>query len=206
MKRIFSALLVVVLAFTMLAGCSSGKQTASQKTEEELRAEIKEEMAASQIVLSALMTKDEIINKLGEGYTFETEQDNGYFTYCSSLKYEGITFDFFYDTEKLPEGKTPDVITIASDKYVFNYDFKVGEPAQKAFDYCEKNFKHAYDMHMGQNIFDAFLYKEKKSSGETVDTNMTLRWEYDKEGDFSSKREVPADAGIKTVQLIVPFD
>jgi hypothetical protein len=266
MKRIFSALLVVVLVFTMLAGCSSRKQTTGQKTEEELKAEVKAEMEAearmkeelrkeirselevqqkagetasgqskpnetsstenkqkedaakndarqndkaeadSPIVLSVLMNKDEIINKLGKGYTFETKQEEGYFTYCSSLKYEGITFDFNYDTEELPEGKAPDNITITSDKYVFNYDFKVGEPAQKALDYCEKNFKHAYDMHMGQDIFDAFMYKEKKNSGETADTNMVLRWEYDKEGDFSSKSEVPADAGIKSVQLFIPID
>jgi hypothetical protein len=191
MKRLFSALLLVVLAITMLAGCSSSKQAASQD---------------SPIVLSALMTKGEIINKLGTGYTFETTEENGYFTYSSSLKYEGITFDFLHDTEKLPEDKTPDNITITSDKYVFNFDFKVGESAQKAFDYCEKNFKHAYDMHMGQKIFDAFMYQEKESSGETVDTNMTLRWEYDKEGDFSSKSEVRADAGIKAIQLIVLID
>lgn len=187
MKKILSGLLILVLMSTMLIGCSSDKSTASQKSEEELKAEIKAEMEAEEklkneleakiraemeaenkekedtkeenketapIVLSALMTKDEIISKLGDKYTFETNDDGGYFTYYSILKYDDISFSFYHDTEKLSADKHPDSIQINSNKYTFNYDFKIGDPALKAFEYCEKHFKKAYDHHNDGDIYD----------------------------------------------------
>lgn len=46
MKKIISLLVVSVFVLTLMVGCSSGKPTASQKSEEELRAEIQAEMDA----------------------------------------------------------------------------------------------------------------------------------------------------------------
>lgn len=54
--------------------------------------------------------------------------------------------------------------------------------------------------------FMIFMYKEKKSSGGLVDTGLVIAWDYDTEGDYSSKSEIPENAKIKSISLFGILD
>lgn len=249
MQKILSLFIVILLLLTIITGCSS-----PQKTEEELRAEIRKELESEEkirkeleaeirteleaesqkmeeqgeaqkkestpggqttieeiapTVLSVFMTKDQIIEKLGQNYTFETIEDGGYYDYYSRLEYDGIVFNFSHNDKKFPTNQYPDSIMITSNKYRFNFDFKIGDTALKAIEYSEKNFENAYDFHNDVYMFDVFQYKEDNSPKGTTDGafgGLRIRWFYSTSRSYSSKDEISEDVKIESIQIYAPMD
>lgn len=159
---------VTSVSFTELNGKSEeiSEDTTGETTEVNQDDEEIEEIEPIQ--LSYYMTKDEIINKLGEDYIFETDDDGGYFMYCSKLEYDGITFWFYHDDEEIASDQIPDYINYTSNKYTFDFDIQIGDNAREVFKYCENRYDHAENMHaVGDEdacIYDTFLYEEEGQS------------------------------------------
>ncbi|SET40266.1 hypothetical protein SAMN05660297_02284 [Natronincola peptidivorans] len=205
---------------------------AEEKLRKELEAEIRAELEAEKqqkeeqkeestpvgqttieevtpIALSVFMTKDQIIEKLGHNYTFETKEDGAYVDYRSILEYDGIEFYFGHNTKKLPADQYPSGITITSNKYRFSYDFNIGDPALKAIAYCEKNFENAEDFHGGGYIFDSFQYKEDNSPKGTTAGGfggLRMRFFYNTSRSYSSKDDMSEDVKIEEINIFAPMD
>lgn len=124
----------------------------------------KEKVEIEPIKLSFYMTKDEIINKLGDDYDFTTEEDGGYFTYNSRLEYDGISFTYWHDNENVTGDRKSDWITIDSNQYTFNYDIKIGDNAREVLEYCQNKYDNAYDHHNDKDIFGMYKYTEEDNS------------------------------------------
>ena len=127
-------------------------------------------------------------------------------TYYSSLKYDGISFTFYHDEKEVSTEAKPDSINITSNKYTYQYDFKIGDPALKAFEYCEKNYKNVIDHHNDVKIFDAFHFTEKNSNGVMEDTGYNVGWSYDNDEQYSSKSEIGEDVKIKGISIFYFID
>jgi len=161
------------------------------------------------IILSAFMTKDQIKEKLGHNYTFETEEADGYTSYYSRLKYDGIEFSFGHDDKKLPTDQYPDFIRITSNNYKFNYDFNIGDSALDAIEYCEKNFENGYDRHSDSYMYDVFQYKEDNTPKGATDRDfdvLIIRWKYNTSESFYSKDEISQDVKIESIDIFTPLD
>ncbi|QZY57247.1 hypothetical protein [Crassaminicella profunda] len=235
MKKIISLLLILILGLAVV-GCS--KETATQKTEEELREEVKEEMEAEAklkeklkkeiiaemekekkeennvalpkeepILLSVKMTKDEIVENLGNNYTIDTIEDmDGYLD--TRIKYPDIIFTFEYIPEKLPGDAYPAFIEILSNKYQYNDDIKIGNHALDAIKYCENNFENVKNMHSAkeEELPDWFIYKEKNSSGKCIDTQYVLSFTYNTGERYFSKDEIGKDVIIESIRFFSEYD
>ncbi len=174
---------------------------AEQNTTEET------EIEKEPIVLSVSMTKEDIIKKLGDDYTFETKEDGGYYMYYSNLAYDGINFTFYHNDKEFPANSNPDYIYITSNKYKYNYDFKIGDSALKALEYCEDNFENAYDHHGDRDIFDVFNYPEKNGVGKLENTGYVIRWQYDTQKDYQNKEQISKDdAKVKSISIFYFLD
>lgn len=155
------------------------------------------------INLSIHMTKDEIINKLGDDYSFTTYEDGGYFMYYSLLEYDGITFTFYHDNEKITGDSKIDWVKIESNKYTFDYDIKIGDNAREVLTYCEENYKNAYNHHGDEDIFGMYEYREKETNSEMAAP--ILKFDYSEENlniwDCSSVEDIGKDVIITGISI-----
>lgn len=224
MKKIFSLLIALSLVLTLTA-CGSEDTTNDNEVEDVAvenennedvdntgdensadsevdEAEDTEENDVEPIELSYYMSKDEIIDLLGDDYTFETQDDGGYFMYFSTLAYDGIVFTYFHDEKEILPDNYPGNISIKSDKYKYDFDFRVGDAVEQAYEYCQSNLENMYDMHNDVNVDNSFIYEE---NGES--TGVILSFEYEGKGqEFGSVGEYDEDTKIQSINLMGFYD
>ncbi|MFP4457226.1 MAG: hypothetical protein ACLFPS_06160 [Clostridia bacterium] len=186
-----SIILLLVLLLALLFGCI--ERTPYSEEEEE------------KIVLSVFMTKDEIIDKLGEDYEYETIEDDSHTKYHSILKYEGLTIHYHYDSEEMPDNILPETIELKSNKYTYNFDLELGDNALKILRYLGTKFDKYYDPHKDEHAFDIFEYREKTELGSVKDTDYLLKMIYENGEFYDSKEMIPKDLTIVGIIIFIPL-
>lgn len=222
-------LLLLVFLVSVVAGCATGTNTEtnlpsenhkeaedSKESEGYQDSNVTKEVEASKTVdnvrdggvieLSALMTMDEIINKIRDVYTLEMLQEGGYFNYSTKLAYPGIEFYFYHDEPMVASTSRPSYIYIESDRYRYNFDIPIGITALKAIEHCEKRFKNAWDWHNNVDIVDQFDYIEKLEDGTLVETYFRLRFQYNTSDYHLSKNDIKSGTKVVGIDLFVPID
>ena len=226
MKKIMSLLCLLVVFTVVMTGCgnnskntlnteeknTSNTQQTDDMTNEAQEPEVETEKEKADdttneiqdtekgpIEVDVNWTKDEITNALGEDYTFETHEDGAYFLYYSMLEYDDLYFYFYHDTETVPSDAAANLMGIKSNKYkVKDLDVEVGDSYKEAWEYCDANFKHAYDHHSDEDVFDRFYYKD------------TYYWTYfgnDKDYQYMTQEEIDTvDSTITYIELFAPVD
>ncbi|MCT4618278.1 MAG: hypothetical protein N4A62_02705 [Marinisporobacter sp.] len=234
MKKIISLLLSLVLVLTIV-GCSKQTATqkteeelreevkAEMEAEAKLKEELKKEILAeiekekkekndvavleeALISLSVKMTKDEIIEKLGNDYKIEKGINPMDDSFATKIKYTDITFSFLHASEELSGDAYPSHIDIFSNKYKYNDAIKIGENALEGIAYCENNYENVVNMHSGKELPDWFMYKEKNESGQLIDTKYVLAFTYNTGGRYFSKDEIGKDVVIESIQIFCEMD
>lgn len=222
MKKIFSLLIALSLVLTLTACGSEEKDTVNDNEPEDVAIENEnnenedggesednesiehneENEVIEPVELSFYMSKDEIIDLLGDDYTFETQDDGGYFMYYSTLSYDGIVFTYFHDEKEILPNNYPGNIRINSNKYKYDFEFRVGDAVKEAYEYCESNLENMYDMHNDVYVDDSFIYEE---DGES--TGVILSFEYEGKGqEFGSVGEYDEDTRIQSINLMGFYD
>lgn len=187
-----SIVLILVLLLALLFGCID-------------RTPYSEEEEKGKIVLSVFMTKDEIIEKLGDDYEFETNEDDSHTKYHSILKYEGLTIHYHYDSEVMPEDMLPETIELESNDYTYNFDLKLGDNALKILRYLGTKFDKYYDPHRDGYAFDIFEYREKTELGSVKDTDYLLKMIYEDGEFYDNKEGLPEGLSIVGIIIFVPL-
>jgi len=186
-----SIVIMLVLLLALLFGCIN--RTSYNGVDEQ-----------EQIVLSVLMTKEEIIAKLGDDYEYDTIEEDSDTKYHSILKYEGLNIHYYYDSEKMPEELLPQTIELKSNKYTYNFNLELGGNALRIIRYLGTKFDNYYDPQANSYIFDVFKYREKTELGSVKDTDYLLKMIYEDEKSYDSKEMIPKDLTIVGVILFVP--
>lgn len=188
-----SIVIILVLLLALLFGCIN--RTSYNGVDEQ-----------EKIVLSVFMTKDEITEKLGEDYEFDTiENDNDSKTkYHSILKYEGLSIHYYYDSDEMPEDLLPETIKLESNNYTYNFELELGGNALEIIRYLGTKFDNYYDPQAKSHVFDVFKYREKTELGSVKDTDYLLRMIYEDGNSYDSKEMIPKDLTIVGVILFIP--
>lgn len=192
MKKI-KIILILITLLALLFGCINRTPYNGQGDEQE------------KIVLSVFMTKDEIIEKLGDDYEFETVESDSHTKYHSTLKYEGLTFHYHYETEDMPKDLLPQTIELRSNDYTYNFDLEIGDDAKKIVRYLSTKFDEYFDQNRDDFVFDLFEYREKTDLGSVVDTEYLLKVEYSIDNNYSNREDIGEDVTIDGIIIFIPI-
>ncbi len=191
MKKI-TIILILIILMALLFGCINRTPYNNQGEEQE------------KTVLSVFMTKDEIIEKLGDDYEYETTEDDESNEYNSILKYEGLTIHYYYETKEMPQDLLPQRIELKSNDYTYNFDLELGDDARKIVRYLSTKFDRYFDLSKDDFVFDLFEYREKTRLGSVVDTDYLLKVIYSENNNYTSREDIGEDVTIDAIILFGP--
>ncbi len=163
-----------------------------------------EEEDKDKIALSVFMTKDEIINKLGEDYTIITEEGMSHTDFHTKLEYDGITFHYYHDEEVMPESLLPGNILLESNDYTYNFDIELEANALSLIRYFRTQFDRYFDIHRGDFAFDLFKYRERRN-GTVVDTDYIIKLIYEDGEFYISRDEISSDLKVVAISIFIPL-
>ena len=222
MSKKLSLLLLIIFTIALLAACTPEEavneqndnpemtpieeieETNEQKENEEDNKE--QEEAFDTLYLSVYMTKDDVVELVGEDYELNTEEEYGGVSYYSELEYDGIIFYYTHEEEELPNDAIADLIEVSSNVYSYNYNLEIGGNFLEAIEYCEQNFENTFDVHSNQEIFNMFNYTEIGIDGKEEKTDYVLRLDYISDEYYRSKNDIPKDLKLAKVSLFIPLD
>lgn len=228
MIKKLSLFLLIILTITLLAACTSEEAVNEQNDdpeaapieeieEQEEQGETEEQEETEEynkeqeepfdtLYLSVYMTKEEVVESVGENFSLITEEEYGGVSYYSELEYEGIVFYYTHKEEELPDDAIADLIEITSNKYSYNFDLEIDGNFLEAIEYCEQNFENTFDANSDKEIFNMFNYIEIGIDGKEEKTDYVLRLDYNAEEYYESKEDIPKDLKLDKVSLFVPLD
>jgi len=192
MKKI-KIILILITLLALLFGCINRTPYNGQGDEQD------------KIVLSVFMTKDEIIEKLGDDYEYETVEGDSHTKYHSTLKYEGLTFHYHYETEEMPKDLLPQTIELRSNSYTYNFDLEIGDDAKKTVRYLSTKFDEYFDQNRDDFVFDLFEYRERTDLGSVVDTDYLLKVEYSIDNNYSNREDIGEDVTVDGIIIFIPI-
>lgn len=160
------------------------------------------------IQLSSKMTKEDIIDLLGNDYKIHKSINEMYGGNSIILDYEDIEFDFFHDSDEIPSDSLPATIKIKSNKYKYDYDVFIGDSAIEAIEKCEQSFENVINHHglEDQEIPDWFYYKEDEEVYNGKNGDYILTFEYDTGERYMDKNHIPKDAKVTSIKLLGYYD
>lgn len=133
-----------------------------------------------EMILSASMTKEDILIIFGNEYDESEEYNDMDGSTIITMIYPGIEFSFSHYSKEIPLDLLPNEILVTSNEYRYQYDVSIGETALEAISKCEKKFDKMINPHGGpdEEIVDWFIYKEKNAQGQTIDNGYILSFDY----------------------------
>lgn len=209
MKKVVGLLIVIFFAIGIV-GCSNPPNTENpvDVPNQEDPLDVDELDESDEIEMSVTMTKEDIINMLGNNYQTTNSIDEMNDSNLTTIIYPGISFQFSHDGVDVPAGSYPSAIEIISPLYRYNMASYVGANALDAINACENVFENVINIHAeveNQELPDWFIYGESASGSIAVPVYV-LAFQYDTGQRYFNKQDIPTNAIITVIQFLGNID